>query len=114
MFLHELVFCQLSGKRVFVMLFGFRNFTSDRPPPPNGNNDTCIYIILVDCEWGEWAKGDCSTTCGAGQQNNTRVKVIEEAHGGVCNGESNVILSCIIAECPGTVFRQHWTIEPFS
>ena len=60
-----------------------------------------MMSILVDCEWGGWVEGDCSTTCGTGQKLNTRIKLIEEANGGNCNGESTEVLSCLVVECPG-------------
>ena len=56
----------------------------------------------MDCEWDDWVEGDCSRTCGAGQQNNTRVKLVEEANGGTCTGESSNVTSCLVSECPGT------------
>ena len=67
----------------------------------------CVLVIIyrlsisVDCEWAEWVEGICSTTCGAGQQNNTRVKLTEETNGGTCTGESSELLSCLDVECPG-------------
>ena len=61
----------------------------------------CIHSIAVDCEWGDWVNGDCSTTCGTGEQNNTRTKLIEEAHGGNCTGAYTDVTSCFVAECPG-------------
>ena len=61
----------------------------------------CINSILVDCEWGDWVEGDCSATCGTGQQNNTRTKLVEEAHGGNCTGGYTNVTSCIVVECPG-------------
>ena len=61
----------------------------------------CINDISVDCEWGDWVEGDCSTTCGTGQQNNTRTMLVEEAHGGNCTGGYSNITSCIVVECPG-------------
>ena len=60
-----------------------------------------MMSILVDCEWGGWVEGDCSTTCGTGQKINTRTKLIEEAYGGNCTGESTEVLSCLLVECPG-------------
>ena len=59
------------------------------------------YSIVVDCEWGEWAEGDCSMTCGPGQQNNTRTKLVEEAHGGTCTGGYTNVTPCLVVECPG-------------
>ena len=66
-----------------------------------------IYVIyaiaiLVDCEWDDWVEGDCSATCGTGQQTNTRVKLTEEANGGTCTGKSTNVTSCLVVECPGT------------
>ena len=66
----------------------------------------CVCVIIyrpaisVDCEWAEWVEGICSTTCGTGQQNNTRVKLTEEANGGTCTGVSTELLSCLDVECP--------------
>ena len=61
----------------------------------------CINSILVDCEWGDWVEGDCSATCGTGVQNNTRTKLVEEAHGGNCTGGYTNVTSCLVVECPG-------------
>ena len=62
----------------------------------------CINSLLVVCEWGDWvAEGDCSVTCGTGEQNYTRTKLIEEANGGICEGESFNVTSCLVIECPG-------------
>ena len=61
----------------------------------------CINYIVVDCEWGNWVEGHCSTTCGTGQQNNTRNKLVNEDHGGNCTGESTNVTSCVVVECPG-------------
>ena len=62
----------------------------------------CINSILVDCEWGDWVEGDCSATCGTGQQTNTRTKLVDEAHGGKCTGGFTDVTSCLVAECrPG-------------
>ena len=61
----------------------------------------CINSILVDCEWGDWVEGDCSATCGTGEQNNTRTKLVEEAHGGTCAGGYTNVTSCLVVECPG-------------
>ena len=61
----------------------------------------CIHSIAVDCEWGDWVNGDCSTTCGTGEQNNTRNKLVEEAHGGNCIGGYTNVTTCLVVECPG-------------
>ena len=44
--------------------------------------------------------GECSTTCGAGTRTNTRVKLVEEANGGTCDGEPTEIEECQAGECP--------------
>ena len=61
----------------------------------------CINSILVDCEWGNWYEGDCSTTCGIGEQTNIRIKLVEEANGGNCTGGYTNVTSCLVVECPG-------------
>ena len=60
-----------------------------------------MNYIVVDCEWGAWVEGDCSTTCGTGQQTNTRGKVVKEDQVGNCTGESTNVTSCVVVECPG-------------
>ena len=65
----------------------------------------CINSILVDCEWGDWVEGDCSATCGTGEQNNTRTKLVEEAHGGTCTGGYTNVTSCLVVDCPGMYLR---------
>ena len=64
-----------------------------------------IYLVSVDCVWNAWVNGTCTTTCGDGQQTNTRVKIIEEAYGGTCTGKSTDVVSCIDVECPGMYLR---------
>ena len=57
--------------------------------------------ISVDCVWGDWIEGDCSTTCGTGEQTDTRVKLIEEANGGTCVGDSSNVSNCTLEQCRG-------------
>ena len=64
-----------------------------------------MNYILVDCEWGEWVEGDCSTTCGTGQQTNTREKVVNKEHDGNCTGKSTNVTSCVVDECPGVYLK---------
>ena len=75
----------------------------------------CINCISVDCEWGDWVEGECSTTCGPGVQNNTRIKLIEEAFGGTCIGEYNNVTNCELEPCPGMyvslkIIKKHFFI----
>ena len=59
-------------------------------------------VAPIDCEWNEWQIGDCSKTCGGGSRSNTRTKKVEEAHGGICEGESTIRESCNTMECTGS------------
>ena len=43
---------------------------------------------------------ECSKTCGTGTRNDTRTKVVVEANGGTCNGQSSKIVECNTQECP--------------
>ena len=65
---------------------------------------TSIYvhiIVLVDCVWDAWVNGACSARCGHGTQTNNRTKLIKEANGGNCTGESTKVVACLGVECPG-------------
>ena len=64
-------------------------------------NPHCISISAVDCVWGEWILGECSTTCGIGSRLNTRIKLVEEVNGGSCAGQSTETEDCKLQECPG-------------
>ena len=52
--------------------------------------DFFFQITAVDCIWAEWGTwGQCSKTCGdGGSRERIRVKELEEANGGTCNGQS--------------------------
>ena len=58
-------------------------------------------ILAIDCVWGEWVAGQCSTTCGIGSRVSTRKKLVEEANGGNCSGRSTKTEECNVQECPG-------------
>ena len=51
--------------------------------------------------WKEWEEGECSVTCGFGTKINTRTKLVVEANGGTCTGQSTEIKECKSADCPG-------------
>ena len=55
----------------------------------------------VNCVWGEWEIGECSTTCGLGVRENTRIKLVEEAKGGLCNDKYTETEECYLQDCPG-------------
>ena len=59
-----------------------------------------LQLILVDCQWSEWAGGACSLTCGGGTKLKTRTKSVREKYGGVCNGEFAERVSCNQQDCP--------------
>ena len=65
----------------------------------------CSLIIFptsaVNCVWGEWEIGECSTTCGLGVRENTRIKLVEEAKGGLCNDKYTETEECYLQDCPG-------------
>ncbi len=56
----------------------------------------------MECIWSKWENGECSKTCGGGNRTNTRVKIVEEMHDGICEGDPTVIEECNMQECPGT------------
>ena len=62
------------------------------------NNKICI--AAVHCCWDEWVLGECSAECGVGTRNNTRVKLVEEANGGTCDGQATEVVECQAGECP--------------
>merc|ERR1719322_972054 len=53
----------------------------------------------VDCEWSQWISGDCSKSCGGGNQTRFRSKIVEEKFGGSCSGESMLTTSCNAEQC---------------
>ena len=59
-----------------------------------------LLILAVHCEWNDWVNGTCSKTCGAGVQNNTRTKHVEEFNGGTCTGKFWEVLECEVQPCP--------------
>ena len=62
--------------------------------------------LAVDCVGDEWTHGECSTTCGSGYRLNTRVKLVEEANGGSCTGQSTETEECNLQKCPGIIQNQ--------
>ena len=63
-----------------------------------------LEILAIHCVWSDWVIGECSRTCGTGTRTDTREKLIEEANGGTCSGQSTEIKACKIQECPGEIF----------
>ena len=72
---------------------------------------TFIFIWLhfwsiVNCEWGSWTTGDCSTTCGDGTRTNTRLKTVAEQHNGRCEGSPSMNERCNERPCPSMSLNQ--------
>ena len=61
-----------------------------------------IQFTGVNCEWGEWAIGECSPKCGSGTRINTRIKLVEESNGGDCFGNPIKSTQCTEDNCPGS------------
>ena len=57
----------------------------------------------IHCEWDEWIVGECTRSCGTGTRINNRTKLVEEAHGGTCNGQPQEIVECNTQPCPGMI-----------
>ena len=60
-----------------------------------------VYNVEIHCVWKEWEEGECSVTCGIGTKMNTRTKLVVEANGGTCSGQSTEIKECKSDDCPG-------------
>jgi len=61
----------------------------------------CMYAPCpVNCVWGEWKEGKCSTTCGIGHRIETREKTQIEKNGGICVGNSQQEFRCTHRDCP--------------
>ena len=67
-----------------------------------------IYILSVDCEWGEWELGDCSKSCGGGVRLNYREKTVEEMFGGTCEGYPTFEEHCNPQNCPGIFYNSQF------
>ena len=44
--------------------------------------------------------GTCSATCGKGNREKFRSKIVEEINGGVCSGDSETTEDCNERDCP--------------
>ena len=55
----------------------------------------------INCEWGSWDVGKCSTSCGGGTSVKTRSKKVKEVNGGKCEGKNNEKEPCNTHSCTG-------------
>ena len=59
-------------------------------------------ICIVDCKWGDWVIKECTKTCGAGVQIDSRERFQEELFGGQpCGGSSTRQRECNTDDCAG-------------
>ena len=61
--------------------------------PPEDIRKT-YFLPSVDCVWGEWSSGACSSSCGKATSKSTRIKIVKEANGGNCEGKSTKTEFC--------------------
>jgi hypothetical protein len=64
----------------------------------------------VDCVLGDWEnKGDCTATCGGGEQSQTRSITVESDHGGAdCDAERSQTVTCGTDPCPVDCSLTDW------
>ena len=65
-----------------------------------------MYVVSlfcsVDCVWGDWVLGQCSTHCGGGIQIDSRVPLQPALFGGnPCQGDETRPVECNMDPCPG-------------
>ena len=63
--------------------------------------------FAVHCEWSDWVEGECSDSCGTGTRIKTRTKLVTEAHGGTCTGNTTEIEECYSNPCPSKKLKYH-------
>jgi len=84
---NEYGFCDMEGEVGTVQRF--QETCNEKTCPP------------VHCIWGPWKLGQCTATCGEGIRVDSREKLIEEEHGGICDGWNIEVKSCTNEEeCP--------------
>ena len=65
-------------------------------------------LPAISCVWEDWTIGECTTTCGPGQRTDSRSKLVEEANGGNCTGETTRTEECNTKPCPGNNKKIVW------
>merc|ERR1719421_1676777 len=86
-------------------------------PPTNANNIERRETVCntedcpVDCVMSQWTGwGQCSTTCGNGQQHRTREVTTEMEHGGIaCPTDVKETQACKVVECPIDCAYDSWS-----
>ena len=66
---------------------------------------------MIDCEVSDWVdKGECTVSCGGGQQLQTRYVTVEPAHGGqICPEAYEQYVPCSVEPCPVDCDYSDWT-----
>ena len=61
-----------------------------------------MFIIVVDCQWGEWISSECNDTCGSSAfKRMTREILTPPEFGGKnCSGPSVKDEQCKLPPCP--------------
>ena len=64
----------------------------------------------VDCEVSEWEEeGDCSESCGGGDQKETRQITVAALHGGAeCPSDLERVIACNEHACPQDCILSEW------
>ena len=61
--------------------------------------------------WSTWEIGQCTATCGKGNRQKNRKKLLEEKDGGICRGDYHEIEDCNMKKCPGTTHFNITTLQ---
>jgi hypothetical protein len=83
--------------------------------PKSEEADCFVKPCPVDCEVSDWANdGDCSATCGGGQQKQTRRILVAAQHGGgECPSDLEQFLPCNAWACPVDCEMADWEEDGF-
>merc|ERR1719440_1092876 len=78
---------------------------------PVGSAVDTAVLYMIDCEVSAWEdKGECTVTCGGGQQLQTRYVTIEPAHGGqICPEAYEQYVPCSEDPCPVDCQYSEWS-----
>ena len=63
-----------------------------------------LGTVPIDCEWGTWEIGTCTSSNGGCIRTNTRTKTSKESNGGQCNGKQETVQEdCNADDCIGNL-----------
>jgi len=79
--------------------------------PPTEIEECNTNPCPIDCEWNDWAIGECSLSCGGGTLTKIRTPKVDAQHGGKeCHGHASVTESCNVQECPVDCVWNEWAL----